>query len=327
MEVKGNDGAVIELDATQQAWYRSHYGRQVRRVKVDENMGGAIPLEESCSRCLLSTRFSDVVIGTDGQCNYCHNFDYLKETGELNMSHIIKMADQYRRKDGPDCVVVFAGGKDSATALILAVKVLGLKPVAVFVDNGFIPDEVKENSKQFCDMLGVPFEIQKINIAPFVVNMEYNFSLNPCQICINQGFFQIARVCKDRNLGLVVGGYRCPPLITNLASFTGMPLHQGIAYISPLIGYGLTEKTQIDFIKKEGWKEPEFQGKTCNCLLIGYVDEIFHDRFGYSSIVQVISHEIRAGWYSREVGEKKISRTKLPGPLRRQVEKKLELTY
>ena len=63
---------------------------------------------------------------------------------------------------GPyNALVALSGGKDSTMALHIAVKKLGLKPLAVFIDNGFCVEAMYRNVKNATDSLGVDLLIFK----------------------------------------------------------------------------------------------------------------------------------------------------------------------
>lgn len=97
----------------------------------------------SCSRCLMDTTDPDISFDAQGVCNHCHRYE------ELSRSRLFHGDDARRRLDGLvaqikargkgrdyDCVIGVSGGVDS-TYVAYIVKKLGLRPLAVHLDNGW----------------------------------------------------------------------------------------------------------------------------------------------------------------------------------------------
>ncbi len=105
-----------------------------------------------CTRCVMDTTADDIVFDERGVCNYCTEF--LERS-----SHVIFQNPETRRKeledlvrrikkDGEgkryDCVVGVSGGVDSSWVLVKAVE-LGLRPLAVHMDNGWNSELAQSN--------------------------------------------------------------------------------------------------------------------------------------------------------------------------------------
>src|SRR5690606_18338553 len=96
-----------------------------------------------CTRCVMDTSVNDIKFDDNGVCNYCE--DFLHHSGHI--SHLDAETKQRRlidfvervKKDGKgkpyDCIVGVSGGVDSSWVLVRAVE-LGLRPLAVHMDNG-----------------------------------------------------------------------------------------------------------------------------------------------------------------------------------------------
>jgi len=115
-----------------------------------------------CTRCIIDSRISDVTFDENGVCNYCTEF-------LNNRSHILNKnpEDQRRelaafvekvKKSGKgkkyDCVVGVSGGVDSSWVLVQTVK-LGLRPLAVHMDNGWNSELAQNNIENLVRKLGV----------------------------------------------------------------------------------------------------------------------------------------------------------------------------
>jgi N-acetyl sugar amidotransferase len=115
-----------------------------------------------CTRCVMDTSARDIMFDENGICNFCREF--LEKS-----SHVLFMdeAERSRRReayiakvkaDGRgkkyDCIIGLSGGVDSSWALYLAVK-LGLRPLAVHMDNGWDTELAQNNIENLVQKLGV----------------------------------------------------------------------------------------------------------------------------------------------------------------------------
>lgn len=123
-----------------------------------------------CSRCVLDTSAKDITFDENGYCNYCN--DYF-----VRCAHIVDKEPSVRKneldllidritKDGVnkeyDCIVGVSGGVDSSWALIKAVE-MGLKPLAVHMDNGWNSELAQNNIENLISKLNVDLYTHVIN--------------------------------------------------------------------------------------------------------------------------------------------------------------------
>lgn len=321
-----NEALVIELSEQQRLEIFSNTGAYVRRGRYDSQKKVLQIMDKTCSVCLLSDDLPSVTILPDGKCNKCHEFELRQREGDFHSSHVSDIINTYRGKGKPDCVLAFSGGKDSAAALLTAVNIYRLHPLAVLVDNGFIPREVIEGSYKFCESQGVNLIVKEIDIIDFTKqSLREGSTTIPCQSCIKQVFENMAKICKENSTKLVIGGHRFPPLVFPIHAYTKSPEDDGIMCISPLLGLRISEERQLQWIKEAGWVPIEIAGNTSNCKLIGYVEEHFYKNLGYNPHIYEVSKEIRAGFYSRTKGVDKLENHHISEEHRREVEGKLNL--
>src|SRR5512138_3669275 len=96
-----------------------------------------------CTRCLMDTSDPNIVFDENGVCNHCHEHDRLVSqkvlTGAAGRRYLQKLAEEMKqggRGKPYDCVIGVSGGVDS-TYVAWLVKDLGLRPLAVHLDNGW----------------------------------------------------------------------------------------------------------------------------------------------------------------------------------------------
>jgi N-acetyl sugar amidotransferase len=100
-----------------------------------------VNLGRVCVRCVMNESAPRLDLDASGVCRYCREFDAQAArehaSGQYDegptLVDRIKRAGKGRRYD---CVIGLSGGVDSSYALLLA-KQLGLRPLAVHVDNGW----------------------------------------------------------------------------------------------------------------------------------------------------------------------------------------------
>lgn len=118
----------------------------------------------TCKKCIVQDKSPNIKF-EDGVCEFCLNHE---KVGKININILgdEKFAEKVKSQDNSqyDCAVPLSGGKDSTYILYYVVKKLGLKPVALFFDNGFIVDEARHNVETACRILGVDLVVGHANI-------------------------------------------------------------------------------------------------------------------------------------------------------------------
>lgn len=105
-----------------------------------------------CTRCVMDTSAADIVFDKDGVCNYCS--DYLSRASAIlqesdsdkaqRLDAFVKRVKSSGRRKKYDCIIGVSGGVDSSWALVQA-KRLGLRPLAVHMDNGWNSELAQNN--------------------------------------------------------------------------------------------------------------------------------------------------------------------------------------
>lgn len=114
-----------------------------------------------CTRCIMDTSNVDIEFDEDGICNHCREYEtftkkfiYTGGQGELRLRELIADIKSKGRGKKYDCVVGVSGGVDSTYAVFLAHH-LGLRPLAVVVDNGYDTEIAKTNVEKTLKKLNV----------------------------------------------------------------------------------------------------------------------------------------------------------------------------
>ena len=119
-------------------------------------MSGTISSDRRCKQCIMDDSDINLVLDDDGICNHCHDYRSAVHVSDFEREQFNKQLEEIRRADGPyNCVVGVSGGLDSTYLLIHLVKDLGLKPLAVHVDNGWNTGLASRNISNMLRVLGV----------------------------------------------------------------------------------------------------------------------------------------------------------------------------
>lgn len=144
---------------------------------------GRIQDGQVCTRCVMDESAAGIRFDEQGVCNYCS--EYLVTRSRFLASD---PAERQRRLDGLlarvrssgqgrryDCVIGISGGVDSSWALVKAVE-LGLRPLAVHMDNGWNAELAQNNIANLVRGLGVDLVTHVINWREYRGLMEAFFA-------------------------------------------------------------------------------------------------------------------------------------------------------
>ncbi|MHB0952140.1 MAG: N-acetyl sugar amidotransferase [Allorhizobium sp.] len=133
-----------------------------------------------CTRCIMDTTDPDITFDGDGVCNHCYRYGALAKSrliaveerdGRLNsLVDEIKRAGQGKKYD---CIIGVSGGVDS-TYVAWLVKDLGLRPLAVHLDNGWNSELAVANIEKTLNTLGIDLYTHVLDWDEFK-NLQISF--------------------------------------------------------------------------------------------------------------------------------------------------------
>lgn len=110
-----------------------------------------------CSKCVMPETSESLTFDREGVCSVCRQIEF-KQTGidwKAKRAELDEIVDGVRGKYDYDCIVPFSGGKDSTFTLLYLVKDMGLKPLVVRFDHGFLRPTLQDNALKTFRTLGV----------------------------------------------------------------------------------------------------------------------------------------------------------------------------
>jgi N-acetyl sugar amidotransferase len=116
---------------------------------------------EACVRCVMDTSDPEIRFDDRGVCSHCHAYAALAarevRTGQAGKEALGRMVDRIRaagRGKDYDCVMGVSGGVDS-TYLAYVAKQVGLRPLAVHMDNGWDSELAVSNIEKVLKTLDI----------------------------------------------------------------------------------------------------------------------------------------------------------------------------
>lgn len=110
----------------------------------------------------MDTSDPDIVFDGAGICHHCHAYDASVKahvrTGEAARIAREQLADEIRKAGAGkryDCIIGISGGVDSTYVAYATRKLLGLRPLAVHLDNGWNSELAVKNIEHVLNKLGI----------------------------------------------------------------------------------------------------------------------------------------------------------------------------
>jgi N-acetyl sugar amidotransferase len=116
---------------------------------------------QQCKRCVMDTSDMEILFDTNGFCNHCVEYFektshkiYHGESSDKQLSEFVRKIKKAGKNKKYDCVVGVSGGVDSSYVAYLAIQ-LGLKPLAVHLDNGWNSELSVHNIEKVLNKLNI----------------------------------------------------------------------------------------------------------------------------------------------------------------------------
>ncbi|KJZ47610.1 hypothetical protein [Pseudomonas fluorescens] len=160
-----------------------------------------------CTRCILSSAFPAIDFDTQGVCNYCNSTDGHSLRATQHLDILAQVQQRIGARDGRshDCLVLFSGGKDSSYSLYHITRVLGLRPLALTVDNGFVSEATLPNMKRLTTALRVDHLV--IRPAPVMMQAIYYHAVRETELDLTKVMYATAACGSCISVVLATGAH------------------------------------------------------------------------------------------------------------------------
>ncbi|MCI7342361.1 MAG: phosphoadenosine phosphosulfate reductase family protein [Fusobacterium necrophorum] len=167
-----------------------------------------------CMHCIMPEVPDRISLDERGICNICNsrNMEHLavKKKSEEDLSNFKKKILFYAKGDSKyDCAVSVSGGKDSMMTLYIAKKILNLRVLAIFVDNGFALPEMYHNVNRAAEILDIDLIIYKTNdfMDIFRKCLLSKKEVYYCRLCHILLEYIVKKICTQNDIKIILGGY------------------------------------------------------------------------------------------------------------------------
>ncbi len=139
-------------------------------------------VNQVCTRCVMDSSAQEITFDSAGICSFCTRFlknssQYIFADADLQQARLAELVVKIKRRGRRkryDCVIGVSGGIDSSWVLVKAVQ-LGLRPLAVHMDNGWNSELAQNNIANLVRGLGVDLQTHVINWTEYKGLMQAFF--------------------------------------------------------------------------------------------------------------------------------------------------------
>ncbi len=127
-----------------------------------------------CTRCIMDITDPNIIFDENGVCNHCHDHDRLIKqrviSGKAGIEYLETLVKKIKNggKNKPyDCIIGVSGGVDSTYVAYVVKKKLGLRPLAVHMDNGWDSELAVKNIEETLKHLEIDLHTEVLNWEEF----------------------------------------------------------------------------------------------------------------------------------------------------------------
>ena len=168
-----------------------------------------------CERCVMDTSDPDITFDEVGICNHCHNYDKqiralpTGKVAEEKLAELIaKIKDAGKTKEY-DCIIGLSGGVDSTYVAYLVKEQLGLRPLAVHLDNGWNSELSVVNMENIVKKLNIDLYTHVIDWEEFKdIQLSFLKASTPdSEVPSDHAIFSVLRqISKKYDIKYVING-------------------------------------------------------------------------------------------------------------------------
>ncbi len=174
------------------------------------------PLYRQCTLTVMDNIADpDITFDEKGICNYYYEYKEAEAsqvlTGEAGIKKLHELAGQIKKEGAGkpyDCLIGLSGGVDS-TYVAYLVKQLGLRPLAVHLDNGWNSELAVKNVENIITKLGFDLYTLVVNWEEFKdIQLAYiKASVVDIEVVSDHAIFAtMYKLAKEKNIGYIISG-------------------------------------------------------------------------------------------------------------------------
>ncbi|MCS3901419.1 N-acetyl sugar amidotransferase [Methanococcus voltae] len=171
-----------------------------------------------CKRCVMDTTDENITFDENGYCNHCtkvlknlnsYPFNLNDQEKETELKKLVDKIKADGKGKKYDCIIGVSGGADS-TYVAYLVKKLGLRPLAVHVDNGWNSDLSVKNIENTLNKLGIELYTHVLDWDEFRdLQLSYIKSSTPdLEVPTDHAIYAVMfKIASKNNIKYILSGY------------------------------------------------------------------------------------------------------------------------
>jgi N-acetyl sugar amidotransferase len=178
---------------------------------------------QMCIRCVMDTSDPDITFDEYGVCNHCRSYEQIvrqlvlpEAERKVALDHLVEDIKKAGQGKEYDCVIGVSGGVDS-TYVAYLVKQLGLRPLAVHMDNGWDSELAVSNIEKFLKKLGIDLYTRVLDWEEFK-DLQLAFlkaSVPDGEIPTDHAIWSVLyETCASHNIRYLIGGFNVATEVT-----------------------------------------------------------------------------------------------------------------
>jgi len=168
-----------------------------------------------CTRCIMDTSDATIRFDDDGVCHHCHRYAELADqlvrhdaAGQREMDQIVETIKQHGKDKAYDCAIGVSGGVDSTYAAYVT-RQLGLRPLAIHMDNGWDSELAVSNIEKVLKHLEIDLYTHVLDWEEFK-DLQLSFlkaSVSDAEIPTDHAIAAVIyRVAAEKGLSYIISG-------------------------------------------------------------------------------------------------------------------------
>lgn len=165
-----------------------------------------------CTKCIMDTTDSNIYFDENGVCNHCKEYEerarkelHYDKVGQEKLKQLVNRIKNDGKDKKYDCIIGLSGGVDSST-VAFTVKRLGLRPLALHLDNEWNSEIAVYNIKNIVEKLNIDMRTYKVDWEEFK-DLQLSFlksSISNCEMITDHAIialmFQTAAKKKIKHI-------------------------------------------------------------------------------------------------------------------------------
>ncbi len=169
-----------------------------------------------CTKCIMDTTDIEIQFDKNSRCNHCRKYDeraqkelHLDAGGQKKLNQLVNEIKNKGKNKEYNCIIGLSGGADSTTVAYIVKKKLGLRPLAITVNNGWNSELAEKNIENLVKKLNIDLYTHVLNWEEFK-DVQLSFlkaSVANCEAPTDQAIISLLyHTAAKRGIPYIISG-------------------------------------------------------------------------------------------------------------------------